>query len=232
VLVVKDGKGAEFRKIPVSKPDDNERATQQTIKLRETGAADVVHEVTVTGASASAVRYRFQSREQRDERLASAFGDMFPGVEVSEVQAPNLSDIKQPARLSARLAVPEWASRKGEALRFRVLGRSSTLTSSLAPKSDRDHQLVLDVPSTESYRLRYQLPRGYRFARTPSPATIDSPVGHFELEVKTDDQGAEVRTKLQLRRYRIAPKDYPEFRKFLRDVDAKLEQDFEVVPAK
>ena len=106
------------------------------------------------------------------------------------------------------------------------------MARSLAPKSSRDHELVLDVPSAESYRLRYVLPKGYRFSRTPSPATIDSPVGRVSLEVTTDAQGAEVRTRLELRRHRISPKDYPTFRKFLRDVDAKLEQDFELVPAK
>jgi hypothetical protein len=232
VLVVKDGKGAEFREIRVSKPGENVRETKQVITLRDSGSAAVQHEITVTGAAASGVRYRFQSEEQRDERLASAFGDIFPGVEVSDVTTPGLSDIKVPARLTARLAVPEWATRKGDALRFRVLGRSSTLAGSLASKSTREHELVLDVPSNEINRLRYELPRGHRFARTPSPAKIESPVGNFTLEVQTDGEGATVRTRLEFRRHRITPAEYPAFREFLRDVDAKLEQDFEVVPAK
>jgi Flp pilus assembly protein TadD len=232
VLVVKDGKGAEFREIGVSKPGENVRETRQVITLRDSGSAAVQHEITVTGAAASSVRYRFQSEEQRDERLASAFGDIFPGVEVSDVTTPGLSDIKQPAKLSAKLAVPEWATRKGSALRFRVLGRSSTLAGSLASKSKREHELVLDVPSSEVNKLRYELPRGHKFARTPSPANIESPIGHFTLEVQTDGQGATVRTKLEFRRHRITPAEYPAFREFLRDVDAKLEQDFEVVPTK
>ena len=62
------------------------------------------------------------------------------------------------------------------------------------------------------------------------------PVFTWNSPVSGAPEGVEnwsaVRTELQLRRHRITPAEYPAFREFLRDVDAKLEQDFEVVPAK
>jgi hypothetical protein len=229
VLVIEDGKGATFRKIPMSKAGDNVRDTQQSIQLSAGGKATVHHEVEVRGAAASQVRYRFQSKERRDERVAKAFGDLYPGVEVTKTEAPRIGDIQTPPRLIADMVVPQWATpAAGNTLRFHVLGRTSDLTQSFAGKAQREHDLVLDVPSTERYRLRYRLPAGHEFTQMPEPTTIESDVGRFTLEVDKTADGAEVRSEIQLKRQRIPASEYPAFRDFLRSVDAKLEQDFAI----
>ncbi|MEX1368775.1 MAG: DUF3858 domain-containing protein, partial [Nannocystaceae bacterium] len=180
--------------------------------------------------AASSVRYRFQSPEQRNERLSAAFGDVFPGVEVDDVRAPGLDDILLPATMSARLRVPAFATREGDRMRFAALGRDSRLTPALASTTEREHDLVLDLPSTEEYRIRYALPPGHRFSRMPTDKTIDTPVGRFLLEVTPDAAGAEVHSRLELLQPRITPAQYEAFRQFLRQVDASLEQSFEVTP--
>ncbi|MBV1860833.1 MAG: DUF3858 domain-containing protein, partial [Nannocystaceae bacterium] len=91
---------------------------------------------------------------------------------------------------------------------------------------------VLDVPMRETHTLRYRLPTGHRFSTMPTPMALSTDVGKFSLEVRATDNGAEVRTSIELPQQRISPKDYPELRKFLRTVDAALEQDFEVVRAR
>lgn len=230
VLVIEDGQGASFRTIPISSAADNGRRTEQQITLRPDGTASIDHQVSVWGGGASSVRYRFQSPEQRKERLTSAFGDLFPGVEVQDIEAPGLSDILQPATLHATLRVPTWATREGEGLRFMVLGRDSRLARAMASTDEREHDLVLDLPSTEAYRVRYMLPPGHRFSRMPTGKTIDTPVGRFSLEVDARDDGAEVRSRLELTKPRITPAEYGAFRQFLRQVDASLEQSFEITP--
>lgn len=232
VLVVRDGKGAEYRTIPVSEAKDNIRALEQDVELSSTGAATVKHAVTVRGASASSVRYQFQSAEQRVERMTRALGNSFPGVDVKDVSAPGIDDITTPARLTATASVPQWATQAGDGMRFKVTGRESGFTSALAPKSKRNYPLVLDVPMEETHTLRYRLPAGYRFSTMPSPASMKTDVGVFSLEVEATDDGAEVRTRLSLPKQRISPEDYAALRKFLRGVDAALEQDFEVVRAR
>ena len=232
VLVVRDGEGAQFRTIPVSKAQDNVRALVQDVTLTPSGAATLEHAVTVRGASASSVRYQFQSAEQRVERMTRALGGSFPGVDVTDVTAPGIDDITKPAQLTATAKVPQWASAVGDGLRFKVTGRESGFTSALAPKSERDYPLVIDVPMQETHTLHYRLPAGYRFSTMPTPAELSTAVGSFSLEVEATDDGAEVRTRLSLPEQRISPADYPELRTFLRRVDAALEQDFEVVRAR
>ncbi len=230
VLIVEDGAGATLRTIPMSAAADNGRRTEQTVTLRADGSARVEHGITVWGGGASAMRYRFQSPEQRDERLASAFGDIFPGVKVEDVTAPGLDDILQPAKVGASLRVPTWATTAGDGLRFNVLGRDSRLAPALAGATEREHDLVLDLPSTEVYQMRYVLPAGHRFSQIPADKTIETPVGRFTLTVERNDDGAQVQSRLELTQPRITPAQYDAFRQFLRRVDASLEQSFEVTP--
>ncbi|MCH9683946.1 MAG: DUF3857 domain-containing protein, partial [Deltaproteobacteria bacterium] len=190
VLVIEDGAGADLRTIPMSAAADNGRRTEQKVTLRTDGSARVDHAITVWGGGASSVRYRFQSPEQRNERLASAFGDVFPGVEVRDVSAPGLDDILLPAKVEAMLQVPTWAAGDKSGRRFNVLGRDSRLTPALASTAEREHDLVLDLPSTEVYQLRYVLPPGHRFSRMPASKTIETPVGRFTLTVEPRDDGA------------------------------------------
>src|SRR5690606_19963871 len=137
------------------------------------------HAVNIRGTSAAALRFGYHAEEQRRERIAKAFADVFPGVEVESVEAPDIDDIQRPVDLRARLRVPTWATREGDRLRFRVLGRDSELAATWAGKDRRIHALVMDVPSTETHRITYELPAGFRFTQVPAPKRIDTPMGRF-----------------------------------------------------
>ena len=233
VLLVKDGKGAELRTIPVSRAADNLRESVQKVQLAEDGSAAVVQDLLIKGAAAGGIRYEFQSESERVERLQKAFGDMYPGAKVESMKAGDLDDILRPPELHAVLEVPRWAQAQGDGRRsFRVLGRESRLVQSLAPQDVRKYDLLIDVPSIETHTVRYRLPRGKRFAQMPGARTLDGPFGRFDLSVTSTDDGAEVHTTIELTSHRIGRKDYPAFREFLRQVDAGLEQTFTIEDAR
>jgi hypothetical protein len=230
VLVVEDGAGAKLRTIPMSAAADNRRLGEQRVTLRADGSASVEHSLTVWGADAAPMRYRFQSPKAREERLRAMYGDIYPGVEVTDVRAPGLDDILRPAELQATLRVPAWATKEGQSLRFSVLGHDSRLAASMAGTAEREHDLVLTLPFVEDEQIRYVLPSGHRFSRVPAGKTLDTPVGRFSLEIEPQDDGVVVRSHLELFRARVPPAEYDAFRQFLRQVDASLEQSFEVTP--
>ncbi|MEM6992069.1 MAG: DUF3857 domain-containing protein, partial [Myxococcota bacterium] len=229
VLVVQDGKGATFRTIPISPALANLRTTDQTVTLSPDGSAAVHQRSVVHGAGASQLRFQFQAEEARRERLAKAFGDTFPGAEILDSQAPGIGNILVPAELSTKLNVPAWGKQTAGQMRFSVMGRDSRLAASLAPTAKRTHDLLLDTATVERQTIHYELPDGYRLARLPEGKTIETPVGRFELTVTKTGKGADVHSDLSLSKQRIAPAEYPRFRDFLRQVDATLEQSFEVV---
>ena len=102
----------------------------------------------------------------------------------------------------------------------------------MAALETRTHPLVLDVPSTEQYRVSYVAPPGHTFGQVPRGTKIETKLGSFELDVRVDGSRAEVSSTLRLSKHRIAPEEYGDFRAFLRKVDEALEQTFEIVVAR
>ncbi len=229
VLIVKDGKGAEFREIPMSKAAANLRESVQQVRIDAAGEAVIEQELTVHGAAAAGVRYEFQSAGERVEKLQKAMGDLYPGAVVEHLEAKGLADIRRPPNLRVLLRVERWAQSQGDGRqRFRVLGRPSRLAEHLAPQDERKHDLVIDVPSTERHTVRYRLARGKRFTAMPVARVIESPFGRFDLAVESTDEGATIRATIELSRPRIRRTEYPAFREFLRQIDAGLDQSFTI----
>jgi tetratricopeptide (TPR) repeat protein len=229
VLVVDDGKGATLREIPVSRASANLRASTQEVTLDGKGDAEITQRLDVRGAAAAGVRYEFQAAGERVERIQKAFGGMYPGAQVTRVDAKGLDDIGVAPRIDVELTVKQWAQAQGDGRqRFMVLGRSSRLAPSLAPQDERKYDLVLEVPSTETHAIRYRLGRGRKFAQMPSSRELETPFGRFVLDVKPTDDGATIEASIELRRQRVPKADYPAFREFLRQIDAGLEQTFTI----
>ncbi|MBX7083240.1 MAG: DUF3857 domain-containing protein, partial [Nannocystaceae bacterium] len=233
VLVVQDGKGATLRTIPASAAADNVRDSVQLVKLSERGDATVQTDLIVRGAAAGGVRYEFQSEGDRKEKLQKAFGELYPGVEVTGVRAEHMGDILHAPELHATMKVAGWAQGQGDGRsRFRVLGRPSRLAQSFAPQDERKYDLLIDAASVEEHRIQYNLPKGKRFSQLPAARSLRSPYGRFELAVDATDDGATVRATIELSTTRVGTKDYAAFRQFLREVDAGLEQTFTIEDAR
>jgi len=233
VLVIKDGKGADLREIPMSKATANVRDSVQRVRIDAAGKATIEQELAVRGAAAAGIRYEFQSAGERVEKLQKAFGDLYAGATVGGVKADGLDDIRKAPAITLDVEVARWAQGQGDGRqRFRVLGRPSRLAENLAPQDERKYDLVIDVPSTETHTIRYRLPRGRKFSQMPTARAIEGAFGKFDLAVDTTDEGATVRTTIELRRPRVGKKEYPAFREFLRQIDAGLEQTFTIEDAK
>ncbi len=230
VLVVKDGEGAELRQIPMSQPTVNHQVTLQKVQLQENGGALVTHNLTMRGANAASWRTNLQSTESRKERLTAVWGRFFPGVRVSEIDTPQIENVLAPVKVGAKLEVPHWDQSQPGSLRFTPLGYRTNLVGSLAAQAKRRHDLVLSIPSLEEQTIEYELPRGYTFSQTPQNNKIESPMGKFELRVEIKGRKATVYSRLEYSVTRVPPAKYREFREFLRQVDAALQQVFEARP--
>jgi hypothetical protein len=230
VLVIKDGAGAELRTIPMSRARHNLQDTTQRIQLARDGTAKVEHHLVMTGTNASSLRAKLQSAETRKERLTNAWGRYFAGLEVTSVSTPRIDDVLAPVEVNATFRVPRFGQPDGDTLRFMVFGYGTQLVRSLAPQAKREHDLELSTPSTERHKIVYQLPRGYVLARAPQSASFETPTAAFKLTVTSTEHTVTVTSDLEYRKHRIPAADYREFREFLRQVDASLEQTFEIRP--
>jgi tetratricopeptide (TPR) repeat protein len=230
VLIVRDGEGGDFRTIPMSGAVDNGSFVTQHVRLRADGSADVDYEMEVRGSGANAWRARYQAPDEQVERLTKTLAGRYPGVEVTQAQMKDIDSILAPVRVEAKLVLPTFAQPEADdRLRFRAIGHDAGMTRSLGAQQKRRHPLVLPTPSTETRTILYSLPGSHRFAKLPESRSFGIEQARFELAVEGQGDGkATVSTRLELLDNTIDPEQYREFREFLRQVDAALEQTFEV----
>ncbi len=229
VLIIGDGAGAELRTIPVSPAAANRTLTEQRIKLAADGSATIQQHQEVVGAQASRWRQSLQSEKRRREQLVAVWGRTYPGVEVHELALPGIDSVQQSVRVEAQLSVPKLAQTQGDRLRLPVLGFRGAIVRSLAPQAKREHDLLMISPAIEEHRIELRLPPGYRFAELPPAAARRGKHGRFSLEIDARKDSATIHYVLEYSASRIPAAEYPEFREFLREVDAILEGTFEIV---
>jgi tetratricopeptide (TPR) repeat protein len=232
VVIIEDGKGATFRTIPYSTPDQNLEAFDYQVELSAEGDAKVDYAMTLTGNGTSSWRSSLESPDHRKEQITKLFAGMFPGTTVRNIALPGIEDLDAPVRLEVDLAVPAWATKQDGSLRWRTLGYDAALVRSFAAQQTREHPLELGVPNREQRTLRYELPRGYTFSTVPTGIKLETAFGRFELAVSTAGSSATVETTFELQQPRIEPGDYAKFREFLGEVDRALAQAFEATPSR
>lgn len=230
VLVVKDGKGGTFTRIPFSKPGDNLNRLTRTIRIEDDGTATFQQRQVVQGSQASSWRAGFESADSRVDRLTKVLGNDWPGAQLQDSKFVSVSDVRAPVEIEATFKVPTFATAQGGGLRFAVTGRQTQLLRTFAPQKRRVHALVIGAPRQERSEITYELPRGMRFSTVPESKSIDSRHGSFSLTVDAKDGRATVKSELTLKSAEVPPEDYSAFRDFLRDVDAALGQAFEAKP--
>jgi hypothetical protein len=84
----------------------------------------------------------------------------------------------------------------------------------------RRHPLVVPLLERESTVDRYELDAatGWTAGPLPAPITIDTAFGSYRLEVQRDGDDIVVRQEQVQKVHRIAPADYPAYRRYLADV--------------
>jgi hypothetical protein len=93
-----------------------------------------------------------------------------------------------------------------------------------ATLSARKRDIRIFALTTDETDTTLHLPAGSKITGQPRPAKGDSPFGSYQVEVEVS--GAQVRTKTRvaLKKSRIAAAEYPAFRAFCEEVDRALGQ--------
>jgi transglutaminase-like putative cysteine protease len=221
VLVVGPN-GAELRKTPIHAADQSRRTRTLRVQLEADGSATVDGEEIVAGADAAGYRDHYQAVGTRKERFQRALGDLYPGLTLEAQSFESLSDIEQPVKYKYQIKVPQLATLDNGELRIAL----STMRdlSGMARLPTRKH--TLDLRGNRSYREQrsVRLPKGMSATNLPPGGQASSQFGTLKLELSRDGEHVVARTELDIVRDRIAPADYPEFRKWVLAADELLRQ--------
>jgi len=215
--------GAELRKTPVLTAEQNQRTRTLAVQLEADGSAHVDGAEEVRGAEAAGYRDYYQSEGTRAERFERNLGGIYPGVELLAQRFETLQELERPVRYSYRIRVPRFGLWDGSELRFSPSALSD-LVRNMARSPTRLQPLDLASSSAYVEERKVTLPRGMRLGVLPEGGEVSSAWGKLTLRYAAERDVVKVRTEFFLTRARVAPKEYPDFRRWVEAADQLLRQ--------
>lgn len=217
-------RGPVLIETPVLPSAENRAVRRWDATIDRSGDAAVIEKLTITGQAAPAWRAHYQTQGERGERYGKAWTARYPGARLASVEMAGIADRERPVTVVARAVVPGFAAAEGtRALVLPLAAREAEFARTYARLSERKTELVLAYPWQHDEEIVYRLPPGVSPLRLPQSRSLESPFGRFTLSVKREGAAVvRVRATLDVRRHRIPAAEYPQFRRFLVDVDGAL----------
>jgi hypothetical protein len=222
VLVVGPN-SAELKKTPVLQADKSTRQRNLHVTLAADGSAEVQADETVSGADAAGYRDYYQAPGTRAERFERSLANLYPGLKLEDQRFDSLADLEKPVRYSYKIKVPQLARWDGDELRLEpsVL---NDLVQDMARLAKRRHPLDLQGTRTYVEERSVTLPQGMITSELPAGGEASSEFGRLKLAFSQNGGTVTAHTELALVRDRVAPSEYPAFRRWVEAADQLLRQ--------
>lgn len=222
LIVGDDGRG-EWLRMPVDDAEDN--LLRQTLEVDLRAQTPVVSgRMEGFGREAVSSRRRFEDSERRDERLEDRLRSRFAGLELLEAEYDNLRELTKPAEIRFRAEVPGAIRERGGDKSVYASVAPRDFLDRYARRSTRHRDLSFRVPYARHLEVRFRLPEGAVVERIPTGTHVDSAFGSFETSY--DYAGGELTATMRysIDVQRVAAEDYPEFRRFVAEMDEALNE--------
>lgn len=219
-LLIGEGTAKPVR-LPIAEPSASLVHREVQVQLERGGAAKRLGlRYEVRGHSAAGYRARYEAEGTRRERVTSDLAGEFPGLvlDKSGIRTSDLGDLERPVFLEVAGKSSQFARQEGERLSVPVtLG--VRLTPEYASLSSRKQDVVILGFSGRRERVVVDVPAGLRVESLPPSAQAKSRFGEYSVSAKVEGNTVVVESFVSLSVTRVAPSDYPEFRKFCLEAD-------------
>lgn len=224
VLIVKDGKGGEFLKIPEEVPQDNRWSETLEVKLRADGSASASLDQSIQGNLVAAYRRAYEDSATQEQTLQRQLAGRMMGVQVKSLD-PIDTALTKNLRIQAKLEIPRFAEGdRTEIKSFAALGRTSEIAKLRASSAKRRHRFARPTPLIQRRSMQYHLPQGARWDSLPKSENLRSKFGKLDFEVNTQGDKVQIELKLELPSGLLSVEEYTDYRRFLERVDKTLNQ--------
>jgi tetratricopeptide (TPR) repeat protein len=216
--------GAELHTTPIFEAErNNKRSRTLKVQLAADGSARVEGDEIVSGAEAAGYRDYYQAPGTRAERFERSLGALYPGLKLETQRFESLESLEQPVHYNYRIHVPQLARWDGAELRLEpsVL---HDLVQDMARLPERRHPLDLQGSRLYVEERSVRLPAGMRATELPQGGEAHSPFGTLKLNFSQSNGTVTARTELAVTRDRVAPQEYPAFRRWVEAADQLLKQ--------
>lgn len=229
-LIVEDGGDARIVTLPIDPAKANVMRTVLEIDLSKDEPV-ARGKITASGANAVYFRQSLEDPERRDEALEKQLADEFPGAKLVDAEYRNLSELEKPTEIDFTMKGGQLLRENGERKFVFPVGRPKSLLDAYAKRSTRTQDLQIRVPFTNQTQIRYRLGPAKKFGPTPANSNKKSKFGSLDIDYKKDGEDLVVDVTYTIDTARVSVEDYPEFRRFMADVTAALNDSIAVTEA-
>ncbi len=215
------GEAPEVTRTPASNGRPEGRELELDVTLAADGSAEVrgvdrYHGALGAGAKAGIERLDETSRRQAVEQLLSR---AFRGLILAELSVEGEGDPEAPLAIRWRGAVAGLARDAGGAVVVEAPLLQARLGARHVQLAARTTPLLVEATERATFRLVVRPPPGAA-ARAGEPVRLETPFGHYTRSERVEAGTLLREERLELRRGRVAPGDYPAFAAFCGAVDA------------
>jgi tetratricopeptide (TPR) repeat protein len=210
--------------LPMAPADASEARRKIDVQLAADGSAQVGVDAEVSGVFAVDWRQRYWAEGTRRERATRDLASDFGPIELAgKVDLAEIEDVEQPVHFKARGRAASFARKEGDTLSV-AAGPALRLSAQYASLSTRKLEVVLQALTKRDEEWTVHVPAGMKVVASPVPQQVDSPFGTFSIAVEQTAGKVVVKSRLALKKSRIAPADYAGFRDFCEAVDRAFGQ--------
>jgi len=226
-LVVSDGGAAKFMSMPIDKPAQN--LIQKTMTVDLSGDTPVARgELVAYGQNAVYYRQSLEDSQRRDEIFEKQLADLYPGANLVRATYSDLSDLEQPVTITFEFTGGELL-RENSARKFIfAYGAPKDLLSAYASQASRRQDLKIRLPFMNRTTMRYELGSKFHIESTPKDTRIENPFGTTIISYQLKGNTLEVELQYSIAMQQIPRADYPEFRDFMAQMTATLNETIEL----
>lgn len=229
-LIVEDGGAARMVILPVD--DAKQNVLSMSLEVDLTQDEPVTRgKIVATGANAVYYRQTLEDPERRNQVLEEQLASDFPGAKVVDAEYRNLDDLEKPAEIDFTMKGGQLVRESGTRTSVFPMGRPKSLLDAYAKRSTRTQDLSIRVPFTTETKIRYRLGPSQKFEKTPSNSDTKSKFGSMSIEYTQEGDDLVVDVTYAIDTERVSVEDYPEFRRFMADVTAALNDSIAITEA-
>jgi hypothetical protein len=225
-LIILDGQGGR----PVTTPAQPSSASVRTVSLKAKVSADGIASGELssrqTGLFAPGARSQLEAPDKRLETLSAWYSDLYRGIAISEFTVAPLAPLGAPVETTVRFSGGTWATRAGNLLQLRPVGRDSDISARFAAAARRTQPLDL----AQAYRIEedheLELPPGRWASGSPVRYERSNEQLRIVVNIETGPRSLKAHYAFELLTSRIAPSDYPSFRALLAEAEALLDRTY------
>jgi tetratricopeptide (TPR) repeat protein len=207
-----------FKEIPQASPSENLIRLVIEADLSANGSAQARTHWSATGEFAAGFRQQFRQVGQRRQQLEALVTNLQAGGQLTDMAFSDLTDRDGPAEIRFDFRADRYAESAGRDMTLRPKRRFD-LTSRYAPRTDRQYDLWLPMPSTVEYSEIYRFVPSWTVKTLPSSAELDTPWMTYAIKYTTAPGQLRIDKRLVIKATDVSKSDYEPLRQFCISAD-------------